>query len=172
MVYYEENQKFNEKPMWALAVIMGVMPALMRYLESLVSDTGFDNEDILTITAVSFSIGLFIILIFRLFEMKTHLDQQGVHMRMKPLTKKNIAWSDIHAVEDLDYGFVGGWGIRMTMRYGTVYNTRGRLGVLFLLKNNKKMVLGTQKPQEFMRAIERARQQGGYDFQIKNNGIK
>src|SRR5690554_7570605 len=45
-------------------------------------------------------------------------------------------------------GFVGGWGIRFTMKYGTVYNIKGNKGLFVKLKNGKTFIVGTQKPEE------------------------
>ena len=47
-----------------------------------------------------------------------------------------------------DYGFVGGWGVRMWTKYGTVYNTKGSKGLLVELNNGKTFVIGTQKEDE------------------------
>lgn len=48
----------------------------------------------------------------------------------------------------INYGFVGGWGIRLWTKYGTVYNVSGNKGLFIKLKNGKTMVIGTQKSQE------------------------
>ena len=57
----------------------------------------------------------------------------------------------------VDYGFVGGWGIRMGTKYGTVYNTRGKTGLALTLLNGTRYCIGTQKEGEladFLKDIE------------------
>jgi len=48
----------------------------------------------------------------------------------------------------VDYGFVGGWGVRWWTKFGTVYNVMGRIGLAIELKNGKKLLIGTQKKTE------------------------
>lgn len=54
----------------------------------------------------------------------------------------------------VNYGFVGGWGIRPWTRYGTVYNTRGQEGLAIELKNGKKFLIGTQNQAELLNYLQ------------------
>ena len=45
-------------------------------------------------------------------------------MSFIPFVKKRIKWTEIKKAEVVNYGFVGGWGIRLSIEYGTVYNIR------------------------------------------------
>lgn len=56
----------------------------------------------------------------------------------------------------VNYGFVGGWGIRLGTKYGTVYNTKGNKGLFILLNNGKKYCIGTQKEDELREIIKEA----------------
>jgi len=49
----------------------------------------------------------------------------------------------------------GGWGIRYVIG-GIAYNVYGNKGVQLILKNKKKVLVGTQKPEEFYQAIVKA----------------
>ena len=72
-----------------------------------------------------------------------------------PMVRKKVAWDNIAELEVLDYGFVGGWGIRIGTKFGTVYNTSGSKGLRIKLKNNKKFLIGTQKEDELKRIVEK-----------------
>jgi hypothetical protein len=61
--------------------------------------------------------------------------------------RKKIDWEEVANAQVVDYGFVGGWGIRLFTSYGTVYNIRGRFGLALELKSGKKLLIGTQKPE-------------------------
>ena len=74
-------------------------------------------------------------------------------MRFFPFVKKEFQWSEIQKSKVVNYGFVGGWGIRLFTKYGTVYNIRGNKGLAIELKNGKKYLIGTQKEEEMKKFI-------------------
>ncbi|WP_282032750.1 hypothetical protein [Aequorivita sinensis] len=69
-------------------------------------------------------------------------------MRFFPFVKKKVNWKDVKSAEVVNYGFVGGWGIRLGTKYGTVYNIKGNRGLAIELLNGKKFLTGTQKETE------------------------
>lgn len=85
--------------------------------------------------------------------MKTIITQQNIQLTYFPFIGKKINISDIDTMKVINYGFVGGWGIRFWTSYGTVYNVRGNKGLHIKLKNGKQLVIGTQKPQELEKVI-------------------
>lgn len=48
----------------------------------------------------------------------------------------------------------GGWGIRIRPFRGRAYNIKGNMGATFYMKNGKKVLFGTQRPDELRRALE------------------
>ena len=76
-------------------------------------------------------------------------------MRFFPLVKKDIKWKDIKDVQVIEYGFVGGFGIRLGTKYGTVYNIKGNKGLAIELTNGKKYLIGTQKETELKTALKK-----------------
>ena len=71
-------------------------------------------------------------------QLKTTVDRNGIEMRFVPFIYKKITWNEIESAEVLNYGFVGGWGIRLWTKYGTVYNIKGNKGLAIKLKNGKQ----------------------------------
>lgn len=98
-----------------------------------------------------------IFVLFFILKLKTEIDVKGIKMNYFPFVKKTIEWADINAVNVINYGFVGGWGIRFWTKYGTVYNVRGNRGLLVELNNGKSFVIGTQKEEELNDVIEKLR---------------
>ncbi len=86
--------------------------------------------------------------------LKTEIDQKAIKMSFFPFVKKRIEWKDVKKAEVINYGFVGGWGIRLFTNYGTVYNTSGNKGLALELQNGKRLVIGTQKEQELSRIVK------------------
>ena len=75
-------------------------------------------------------------------------------MEFTPFVSKCIPWTNIKHAEVINYGFVGGWGIRLGGTYGTVYNIKGRKGLSIELKDGHKFIIGTQKPEELRHFIK------------------
>lgn len=105
------------------------------------------------------NLGPVILIIISLFflsvELKTEMDQNGIKMHFFPLEKKHVAWEDVRNAKIVDYGFVGGWGIRFFTAYGTVYNIKGRKGLAVELKNGKKFCIGTQREKEMATCLQK-----------------
>jgi len=95
------------------------------------------------------------IFLIKLLRLKTEFDTQEIRMNFSPLSKKVFKWSDIESAKLIDYGFVGGWGIRMMTKYGTVYNTQGSEGLLLKFKNGKSVVIGTQRSEDLQRFLDK-----------------
>jgi hypothetical protein len=89
----------------------------------------------------------------------TEIDNQHIQFAMRPFVKKTIYWRDVEKAEVINYGWVGGWGVKRSKKYGNVYNTSGSKGLHLVLKNGKQMVIGTQKEKELKAFLE----------QLKNN---
>jgi len=87
------------------------------------------------------------------FKLSVHVDQDRISMKMRPFTSKSHTWDEIDTAEVIDYGFVGGWGIRITKSYGMVYNARDSKGILIHPKDGKKFVFGIQSVGEAKKVI-------------------
>jgi hypothetical protein len=87
----------------------------------------------------------------------TRIDAEGVHFRMKPfhLREQTIAWEEIDQIHVRKYSPImeyGGWGIRYG-RNGKAFNVRGDYGIQIVKKNGKRVLIGTQRPDEVARHL-------------------
>jgi len=90
----------------------------------------------------------------------TEVRKDGIHLRFFPFHRKfkSYYYSDIESYEAREYKPIreyGGWGIRFVIG-GIAYNVYGNKGLQLVLKNKKKILVGTQKPEEFYKAIKKA----------------
>jgi len=130
-----ETQKFKQWWIWLfLAVPLAIPVYNFVYV-------GF-SEGLMTSP-----IFLFVIL-FYLLKLSTQIDEKVIKVVFFPVLWKTMPWTEIKSVKLLDYGFVGGWGIRFWTKYGTVYNIRGSKGLLLEFSDGKTIVVGTQKEEE------------------------
>ena len=150
---FHESQKFTQWWVWALLLAIAAVPAYGLY-QQVIAGEPFGNVPLSNAgLLVFFGVLVFTAGLFYIMELRTHADVDRILIRFFPFTKREIDWRDVAQAKVIDYGFVGGWGIRMGTKYGTVYNTRGKMGLALKLKDGKKLCVGTQKPDELRRAV-------------------
>jgi len=142
---FKEEQQFSR--WWILLFLTGL---------PIVAIASYSTGDYRPVwfTLPFFAIVTFLFVMIRL---RTRITKREVEFQFYPFVKRKYAWRDIEKAEVLDYGFVGGWGIRIGTKYGTVYNVAGKKGLQLILKNGKKIVIGTQKSAELGRWLEQMR---------------
>ena len=92
-------------------------------------------------------------------ELQIRIDTEGVHYRYLPLIRRerHIAYSELEQATVRHYSPVaeyGGWGYRLGLfGKGKALNVRGSMGLQLVLKNGKKLLLGTQQPEALTQAL-------------------
>lgn len=156
---FEERQKFDQ--WWLKAIItIPLCIALIAVYFQLIKGQPFGSKPISNVGVILFlviTVGIYFLIMS--FTLITRIDQKVIFYHFKPLSKKTIPWSEVDTAEVLDYGFVGGWGIRIGTKYGTVYNIKGSKGLALKLKSGKTLVIGTQKESELVRVIKQCMSQ-------------
>ena len=145
MKVFKESQKFDQWWIWIFLIPLGLFPLVGIYQQIIRGEPFGSNpmSDTMLIIVAIFIIG-FVWALYSL-TLKTEIDSQEIRIKFGPLAKKTFRWSDIEKSEVIKYGFVGGWGIRIMTKYGTVYNVRGFKGLALQMKDGKKFLIGTQK---------------------------
>lgn len=144
---FTENQRFNQWWLWLLLVISSATPIIIMFKEYSNDTVSSNNLWVLIIIFLA-------IILFAVLRMKTVVTKENIQLTYFPFVWKTINLADINTMKVINYGFVGGWGIRLWTQYGTVYNVRGNKGLHIKLKNGKQLVIGTQKPQELEKIIK------------------
>ncbi len=153
---YKEEQRFSQVWLWILTIGIGLILVYGIYKQIILGQP-IGDKPISNIVLILFYIFMMAVLSFLwMLKLTTEMDSDSIIINFFPVVNKKIYWSDIQSFQIVDYGFVGGWGIRLWTKYGTVYNTKGRKGLAIELKNGKKYCIGTQKEaelKEFLKAI-------------------
>lgn len=145
-VLFQESQKFHQWWIWIILIGLVIVAAsTFDYSEPLKNQLTVDKV-ILTITAVG------ILVLFLTLRLNTRITEEKIEIRYFPFVKKDFYWKDMTSAQLIDYGFVGGWGIRIWTSYGTVYNVKGSQG-LHLTIAGKQYVIGTQKQEELRSSV-------------------
>ncbi len=155
-VIFKEVQKFTQWWLW-LFLLVPIFFALLKIYnmyENLVTDSGFGSFSI--VMPLSYWIGVLIYvstLLFILFSKLTvMITDTEIKIRHLLFFRKSIMLSDVVTSEIVSYGFLG-YGIRISPTYGTVFNVKGNKGLAITLKNNRKFLIGTQKPDVLLLSI-------------------
>ena len=156
---FKEDQRFTQWWLWVILIPIGILP-VVGIVQQLILGEEFGDNPMSDIGLILFAVFVFALLgLFLMMRLKTEIDQTEVRMSFIPFVKKRIKWSEIKKAEVVNYGFVGGWGIRLSFKYGTVYNIKGNMGLAIELKNGKRFVIGTQKEKELGSIVEKAIEQ-------------
>jgi hypothetical protein len=147
---FREVQRFSPLLLGALAVgLAGLGAALWR---------GAVDR-----TAVAVGIGLVaaavVVVLYLGMPLVTEVRGQCLCVRLVPFPARRIALHDIREVWVRTYRPLleyGGWGIRFG-RQGMAYNARGNRGVQLLLADGRKVLIGSQRPEALLAAIEQSR---------------
>ncbi|MDT8904012.1 DUF6141 family protein [Anaeroselena agilis] len=115
------------------------------------------SDGALTVIWLLFGIGLPVF--FRLLRLVTVVSPAGVHFRFAPFhfSFRALPPADIRSYEARTYRPLleyGGWGIR-SGRGGDAYNVSGDRGVQFVLAGGRRVLIGTQRPEEFVAALDK-----------------
>ena len=151
---FKEVQKFRQ--WWLLLILIGIglLPVYGIYKQLLLKEN-FGNQPMSDLGLIIFTIGIFaFIALFWSMQLTTQIDQHEIKMSFFPFVKKRLSWREIKNIKIVDYGFVGGWGIRLGTKYGTVYNIKGTKGLAIELVNGKKFLIGTQKEIELQKIVD------------------
>ena len=152
-IRFSEQQKFIQG--WIGFILIGVfLFSFYGIYQQIIVGAPFGQQPMSNTGLTLFSLLMLgVTALFSILQLNTEIDDHEIRIVFVPLIKRRIPWDEIKRIEVVDYGFVGGWGIRPWTRYGTVYNTRGRHGVAIELNNGKKCLIGTQKVSELTAAI-------------------
>jgi hypothetical protein len=152
---YIEKQCFREWYLWVLLLAPLVL-FLFAFVYQVILHKPFGDKpapDILLAIIL-----LFICVVNYLFykaTLTTVVNEEGIFYKWSFVNSSfnKVGWEEIEKAEFIKYTFVG-YGIRLSKRYGTVFNVAGKNGLFIIKKNKAKILIGTQKPVEFQQAFE------------------
>ncbi len=164
---FEESQQFRSKSLWIfLGIIFLFLIGLWGYifirqivLDKTVGPKPASDLGIIFTTILVYSISVGIVWLFLKARLTTLITSEGIWIRYVPFRnrKRFIPWNQIQDAYVRKYEPIkefGGWGYRFGFKGGVVYNVSGRWGLQIVLKNGKKILIGTQKPEELKKIIQ------------------
>lgn len=160
-VLFREVQRFRQ---WWLWLIVLSAPGVCVYalIQQMVFDEPFGDEPVSDagLIVITIAFGLTLPLLFYVINLTTEVRRDGLYVRYFPFHPRfhRIAFDTISRYEARTYSPLkefGGWGIRWG-KASKAYNVSGNHGVQLEFKNGKKLLIGSQRADEFARAMETA----------------
>jgi hypothetical protein len=150
MSTFSESQRFRQWWMWTILFIAFLVPlgfgCYNWYLH------GFEKQWLygLSVTVIG---PILILVLLRVIKLETKIDHTGVYYCFAPFQRKLSLkpWDEVAKAYVREYKPIrefGGWGIRISLRNGAAYNISGNMGLQLVMKNGKKLLIGTQQPNE------------------------
>jgi hypothetical protein len=145
---YTETQRFDQ--LWVRVLMIGLILGL---LASIINNLYFEDLAAFLLhqslpLAVSIMVG------FLLFKTKliTRIDKDGIYVRLSPFhfSDKFFSWNGIEQAYVRQYKPIleyGGWGLR-GLGLNRAYNIKGNQGLQLVLRNGKRLLIGTQHPEQ------------------------
>ena len=158
---FQEVQKFTQWWLWLILLAAAAIPAVLVLLQAAGIAETLDAPADYVGLGIYGAIMIILLVLFGLMKLRTEIDDKEIRVHFPPFVKRVTRWDEVEKAEVVDYGFVGGWGIRIWTRFGTVYNVKGRKGLALSLKNGKKFLVGTQKEAELQLLMRKLRGKNG-----------
>jgi len=165
--YFKEEQKFTQVWLWVLLIISitaAILPYAVLLFEGLIKSKPYGekptfDDSVLITFIVTLLVSIGIIVLFWKTKLITEVKTDGIYLRFPPFFFKDKVFGtdEIETYEIRQYKAVreyGGWGIRHGGS-GKAYNVRGNIGLQLGFRNSKKLLIGTQRKDALLRAMNK-----------------
>jgi len=151
-VLFEEKQRFRQWWLWLLlAVVAGdVLWSVVRGIRE--AGTGINVYALLLLLPAG------LILLFASCTLHTRITEEGIAVRFFPFHRefRYFRWENISRAYVRKYSPLseyGGWGLR-GLGYNRALNISGNQGLQLLMKDGRKLLIGTAKPEIIRQVLQ------------------
>ena len=157
-ILFSEKQRFTQWWLWALIIVVNAL-IIYGFVQQIIFKTPFGNNpapDVVLILVNFIPLG--IAYLFYVLRLETTITNEFIAFQFKPFQSKinTIRWEELGNAYVRTYKPIrefGGWGYRVSFTKGVAYNVSGHQGIQLVLKNGKKILIGTQKAEELRQIL-------------------
>lgn len=166
MKVFKEEQRFTQTWLIIIVAISAIGPlafGVYGIIQQIILKQPFGDKPMSDLGLIVFTISMFLLSIFLFtFKLTTRIDETGIHYQFFPIhfSLKTITWSEINTAKVRTYDPIseyGGWGLKGGSLWkkskGKAISISGDIGIQLVLKNDKKLLIGTQKETEVKRVL-------------------
>jgi len=144
---FEETQRFRQWWVWSLLLVVFTFSLYDAFIGNL--------------TGGYWAVGLVVAVgaLFLIIDLKTRISTEGIFVKLFPIhfSLKHYPWDTVSKAEVRKYNPItefGGWGYRWGFG-GKAFNISGNMGLQLDFTDGKKLLIGTQRPDELRSVLQR-----------------
>jgi hypothetical protein len=161
--YFEEEQQFNQWWLWISLLVGGLTPiGLLAYGlgQQLISGQPWGDNPMSNL-GLALMLLLAVVLLgglcwlFFVARLETKIDRWSVQYKFKPFINswQRLEKESIQSYRVRKY-FAGGYGVRWSLDGIKTLNVRGIKALELTFTNGKKLLIGTQQPDQILKAMD------------------
>lgn len=149
-VYFSEKQRIRNPLIWIFLIIVNCI--IIYIILKNISPSG--NSEEIWVPAVAIGMLILSTLLIYMMSLETEIRSDGIYFRFYPFQLKfnGISKEHINSIFLRKYNPIkeyGGWGYRVSVTgKGKALNVSGNDGIQIIYNNNKKLLIGTRKPED------------------------
>ncbi|CEN43495.1 conserved hypothetical protein [Capnocytophaga canis] len=143
---YFEKQRFT--PIWVsiLLLILWFYFAIRAY-QQIFLHKPFGDSPMSNMGLILFNLILLVIIsVLLVLKLKLTITPEAIQVQFHPIYTRKVPLKNIRKIEIIDYKMISS-GIRISLKYGTVYRVRGNKGLFITLKNGETLLIGIQNEE-------------------------
>lgn len=155
-ILFREIQHFNQWWFW-LILIVAFVKGIFDILKNLIEQNSVSEKDLFSLVTM-FLVFIPIFLLFIFSKLELEISKEGIATRFFPFQRaKFFVWEEIEKAYVCQYKPLlkyGGWGVRGT-RKNRALNVSGNWGLQLVMKNGKKLLIGTKSPEDIEAVLQK-----------------
>ena len=169
MIFFKEQQRFNQWWIWGLLGMTNLIILLNfghAYYEQLLlgnpwGDKPMPGTGLILSSLFAFTVLIVVNALIFGTSLETKIDKNHIQYRFFPYVRrwKKVDRTDLKEAYVRKYSPIsefGGWGYRALLRDSNkALNIKGNMGLQLVFKNGKRLLLGTQKPDQLKEVMKK-----------------
>jgi len=151
---FKEQQKLV--PYWLSILILLLMFYItFKAIRQLIYNIPFGTHPMSNSGLILFMLCVYIVVyIFIILALKLEINDKYINIKFYPIHNKIILFKDVKNMEIINYKSFG-IGIRISLKYGTIYRVSGNKGLLIRTKNDDLVLIGIKNEDEILKIISK-----------------
>ena len=163
-ILFYEKQSFRQWWLWVILLIPITIFLFAAYSQIFKGEQfgnrPMSNQGLFIALGLTLAVGV----LFTIMRLETVVTDEGICVRFFPfhLSYRQYTWNSLNRFYVRTYkplSEYGGWGLRQGFSgQGKAYNVAGYHGLQLEFTDKKRLLIGTQKPQELQRILTKLQQ--------------
>lgn len=149
---FKEQQKLV--PYWLSFLILLLMFYItFKAIRQLIYNIPLGTHPMSNSGLILFMLCVYIVVyVFIILTLKLEINDEYINIKFYPIHKKTILFKNVKNIEIINYKSFG-IGIRVSLKYGTIYRVSGNKGLLIRTKNDDLVLIGIKNETEILNLL-------------------